>query len=250
MIEVKEIHRYPVKGLSVERLLEVPLSPGYSLPGDRIYAFARANAPFDPQHPKHLPKANFLMLMRDEELARLQTSFDPATRKLSIREGGVTLIDGILSEPGDCRRLENFFQEYLDLLERPRLVEAAGHMFSDRAEKVVSILNLASVAELGRRIGATVDPVRFRANLLIDGLPDWEEFTWPGKRIRIGGATLEVIDPIRRCAATCVNPTTAERDLKIPTFLMESYGHMNTGIYARVVAAGDVKAGDSVSPLP
>jgi len=250
MIQVKEIHRYPVKGLSVERLPFVVLSPRQSLAGDRAFAFARASAPFDPANPQHLPKANFLMLMRDEELARLHTSFDPATRKLTVRQGGVTVIDGVLGDPADSRRLENFFQEYLDLQDRPRFVEAPGHMFSDRAEKVISILNLASVRELASRIGAEVDPVRFRANLLIDGLSEWEEFTWPGRHIGIGGATLEVIDPIRRCAATCVNPSTAERDLKIPTFLMESYGHMNTGIYARVIAGGEIALGDNVSVQP
>ena len=247
MIDVKEIHRYPVKGLSVEKLPFVVLTPGQSIEGDRAFAFARASAPFDPASPKHLPKANFLMLMRDEELARLKTSYDPATRKLTLKEGGVTVIDGVLGHPADSRRLENFFQEFLDLADRPRFVEAPGHMFSDRAEKVISILNLASVRELGSRIGAAVDPVRFRANLLIDGLPEWEEFTWPGRHIKIGGATLEVIDPIRRCAATCVNPATAERDLKIPTFLMESYGHMNTGIYARVIGGGEIAVGDEVS---
>jgi uncharacterized protein YcbX len=247
MIQVREIHRYPVKGLSVEKLPFAVLSPRQSLPGDRIFAFARATAPFDPKNPQHLPKANFLMLMRDEELARLKTSFDPATRRLTLKEGGVTVIDGILGDPADSRRLENFFQEHLDLQERPRFVEAPGHMFSDRAEKVVSILNLASVRDIATRMGAEVDPVRFRANFLIDGLPEWEEFTWPGRHIKIGGATVEVIDPIRRCAATCVNPTTAERDLKIPTFLMESYGHMTTGIYARVIAGGEVAVGDDVS---
>ena len=97
--------------------------------------------------------------------------------------------------------------------------------------------------------GADVDPVRFRANLLIDGLPSWEEFSWPGKHLKIGGATLEVIDPIRRCAATCVNPTTAERDLPIPTFLMEGYGHMNTGIYARVIEGGEIAVGNELTVL-
>jgi uncharacterized protein YcbX len=174
MIEIKEIHRYPVKGLSVERLPFAVLTPRESLPGDRAF---------------------------------------------------------------------------LDIEDRPRLVEAPGHMFSDRAEKVISILNLASVRELGTRIGADVDPIRFRANILIDGLPEWEEFAWPGRHIKVGASTLEVIDPIRRCAATCVNPSTAMRDLKIPTFLVESYGHMNTGIYARVIAGGDIAAGDDVSVI-
>ena len=60
MIQVKEIHRYPIKGLSVERLPRVTLSIRQGLPHDRVFAFARANAPFDPAAPKHLPKANFL----------------------------------------------------------------------------------------------------------------------------------------------------------------------------------------------
>jgi len=249
MIEVKEIHRYPIKGLSVETLARVSLAARQSVPGDRIYAFARANAPFDPAAPKHLPKTNFLMLMRDEDLAKLRTHYDPATHLLGIRQDGVTVIDGRLDNAADCVRLENFFQELLHLADRPRFVQAPGHMFSDRAEKVVSILNLASVRDIAARIGAEVDPVRFRANMLIDGLAAWEELTWPGRHIKIGAATLEVIDPIRRCAATCVNPTTAARDLTIPTFLMETYGHMHTGIYARVIADGDVTPGDSVSIL-
>ena len=249
MTSVNAILRYPVKGLSAEPMARVKMAPRQSLPGDRALAFARATAPFDPAEPQHLPKAHFLMLMRDEELAKLSTRFEPVRRHLTITEGGVTVMDGSIAQAADRVRLENFFQEYLDLQERPRLVEAPGHMFSDRAEKVVSILNLGSVRELGRRMGAEVDPIRFRANFHIDELTDWEEFTWPGRQIKIGTATVEVIDPIQRCAATTVNPATAERDLKIPTFLMENYGHMNMGIYARVVAAGEVATGDDVTPV-
>ena len=246
MTYVNAILRYPVKGLSAEPMARVKLEPYQSLPGDRALAFARATAPFDPADPKHLPKAHFLMLMRDEVLARLSTRFEPARKHLTVAEGGVTLMDGSVTEAADRIRLETFFQEYLDLPERPRLVESPGHMFSDRAEKVVSILNLASVRELGRRMESEVDPIRFRANFHIEGLADWEEFTWPGRQVKIGTATVEVIDPIRRCAATTVNPATAERDLRIPTFLMENYGHMNMGIYARVVAAGEVASGDNL----
>lgn len=250
MTTIAAIYRYPVKGLSAEDLPHVALAPRQSLPGDRVVAFARATAPFDPANPQHLPKANFLMLMRDEELARLSTRYDPTSGLLTVRHSGVTAIDGSVRVPADRARLENFFQEFLDLQERPRLVESPGHMFSDRAEKVVSILNLASVAELGRRMEAEIDPIRFRANFWIDGLTEWDEVNWPGRHLRIGGAIVEVIDPIRRCAATTVNPATAERDLKIPTFLMESYGHMNMGIYARVISAGDVAKGDPFAVLP
>ncbi len=246
MTYVNAIFRYPVKGLSAEPMARVKLEARQSLPGDRALAFARATAPFDPADPKHLPKAHFLMLMRDEVLARLSTRFDPDNGLLTVSEGGVTVMDGVVTETAARVRLETFFQEYLDLPERPRLVSVPGHMFSDRAEKVVSILNLASVRELGRRMEADIDPIRFRANFHIEGLPEWAEFNWPGRRLQIGTAIVEVIDPIRRCAATMVNPATAERDLKIPTFLMENYGHMNMGIYARVVGSGEVATDDKL----
>jgi uncharacterized protein YcbX len=73
---VSAIYRYPVKGLSPEKLDRVALLPGECLPHDRRFAIALASAPFDPEWPAWLPKTHFIMLMRDEELARLQTRFD------------------------------------------------------------------------------------------------------------------------------------------------------------------------------
>jgi uncharacterized protein len=51
---------------------------------------------------------------------------------------------------------------------------------------------------------------------------------------------LRVISPITRCAATQVNPVTAERDLDIVAAL----GHTNMGVYAEVVAGGKIAAHD------
>jgi uncharacterized protein YcbX len=243
---ISDIFRFPIKGLSPERLSRISLVERRGLPGDRQYAFALARSEFDPAVPLHLPKTNFLMLMRDEELAKLATAFDPATLILTIRQDGVEVMSGNLAAPADRARLENFFQEYLRLDARPRLVQAENHMFSDRGEKLVSLQNLASIAEFGNRVGKNVHPIRFRANVHLDGLEPWQEMAWVGRNIRLGGATLQVVDPIRRCAATTVNPDTAERDINVPKLLMEEYGHMNMGIYARVISAGDIASGDSL----
>ena len=64
------IYRYPVKGLSAERMDRVSLIPGECLPHDRRFAVALGSTRFDPQHPEWLPKIRFVMLMRDEKLAR------------------------------------------------------------------------------------------------------------------------------------------------------------------------------------
>jgi uncharacterized protein len=243
---ISEIFRFPIKGLSPERLPRVALRTREGLPSDRAYAFALAGAPFDPAAPRHLPKTHFLMLMRDEALARLATRFDADADVLSIAEDGAELISGCVSDTADRARLENFFQEYLDLDARPRLVRAEGHMFSDRGEKLISLQNLASIAEFGDRVKSTVHPIRFRANVYLEGLNPWEEMSWLGRTIQLGRATLQVVDPIRRCAATTVNPNTAERDVNVPKLLMEQYGHMNMGIYARVIAPGEIAGGDKL----
>jgi len=73
---VTAICRYPVKGLSAERMDRVALMSGQCLPHDRRFAIALGSTRFDPQRPEWLSKIHFIMLMRDEKLARLETRFD------------------------------------------------------------------------------------------------------------------------------------------------------------------------------
>ena len=54
---------------------------------------------------------------------------------------------------------------------------------------------------------------------------------------------LRGVDRIVRCAATNVNPDTAERDLAIPRSLDELYGHSDCGLYLRVVEGGELRVG-------
>src|SRR5438270_4253377 len=64
---IAAIYRYPVKGLSAERMDRVALLPGECLPHDRRFAIALSSTLFDPQRPEWLSKINFIMLMRDEK---------------------------------------------------------------------------------------------------------------------------------------------------------------------------------------
>ena len=73
---VRGLFRYPVKGLSPEPLQRMPLLAGQTAAFDRCYAVENGPGRFDPENPAHLPKINFLMLMRNERLATLQTRFD------------------------------------------------------------------------------------------------------------------------------------------------------------------------------
>ena len=48
------IYRYPVKGLSGEKMDKVVLTPGECLPHDRRFAIALGSTRFDPEHPERL----------------------------------------------------------------------------------------------------------------------------------------------------------------------------------------------------
>src|SRR5690349_10751522 len=79
---VTALYRYAVKGLSPEALPSATLEAGGIMPFDRAYAIENGPGRFDPENPRHLPKITFLMLMRDERLATLVTTFDDATETL------------------------------------------------------------------------------------------------------------------------------------------------------------------------
>ena len=73
MAIIHSIYRYPVKGLSPEALPRIALAPGETVPGDRLYAIENGPSGFDPSAPAYLSKQHFLMLMKNERLARLDT---------------------------------------------------------------------------------------------------------------------------------------------------------------------------------
>jgi uncharacterized protein YcbX len=117
--------------------------------------------------------------------------------------------------------------------------------FMDHPLGAVSILNLASLRELGERMGMELDPLRFRANVYVEGWPAWVENDWVGRELMVGWAKAKVYKPIVRCAATHVNPVTAERDADVVKALFDHYGHMLCGIYLHVTASGRVGLGDA-----
>ena len=129
----------------------------------------------------------------------------------------------------------------------PRVLRGEGHSFSDVAAKVVSIINLASVAQLENAVGAPVDPLRFRGNLYIQGWPAWREFELLDQIVTIGAVRLKVIKRIVRCAATNVEPRTGVRDMQIPKTLMQAFGHTDCGVYAQVIAGGAIATGDAIT---
>ena len=245
---IQSIYRYPVKGLSPQAMPQVILAVGATLPADRAYAVENGPTGFDPAHPAYFPKQRFLMLMRNERLAALKTDYDEASHTLSIHHGGLVAARGDLRTAEGRASIETFMATFCadELKGPPKVLAGEGHSFSDVAKKVVSIINLASVAAVESAVGAPVDPLRFRANLYVAGWQAWHEFDLMNQDIMAGTARLKVVKRIVRCAATNVDPQTGIRDMEIPPTLMRTFDHMDCGVYAEVIGAGDVKIGDAI----
>jgi uncharacterized protein YcbX len=249
---IEGIYRYPVKGLSPESLTRAELAIGQTLAADRMYAIENGPSGFDPTAPRHQPKMRYLMLMRNERLARLSTRYDDTSRTLVIQSEGREVVRGDLGTAEGRGAIETFFATYCadELRGPPRLLQSPGFSFSDVAAKVVSIINLASVAALEGAVGAPVHPLRFRGNLYVRGWPAWREFDLLGKEIAIGPrARVKIIKRIVRCAATNVDPDTGMRDLTIPETLMRAYGHADCGVYGEVIAGGEIAVGDAIGEV-
>jgi hypothetical protein len=247
--KIQAIYRYPVKGLSPEPLPRTALSPGRTVPFDRAYAIENGPIGFNPAVPKYFPKILFLMLMRNARLAELRTAFDETSHVLSVRYENREAARGDLRTAEGRASIEDFFAEFCadELRGPPKVLQGHGHSFSDVAKKVVSIINLASVAELENAAGAPVDPLRFRGNLHIEGWPAWREFDLLNQVVAIGPSVrVKVVKRIVRCAATEVDPSTGIRDLPIPRTIMDTYGHMDCGVYAEVIEGGPIAVGDAV----
>jgi hypothetical protein len=250
-LRVAALHRYPVKGLSPERLEGAVLEKGAYFPGDRLFAIENGPAGFDAAAPRHQPKVKFLMLMRDEALARLRTRYDDGSRTLVIAEGGREAVRGDLATPEGRLAVEAFFRRFMPrALRGPPKVLAApdGFRFTDSRKGFVSLINLASVAAIEDMVGAPVDPLRFRGNLHLDGLPPWAEFDLVGRELEgPSGLTLKVTKRIERCAATSVDPASGIRDMDIPATLMRRLGHFDCGVYAEVSKGGSLAEGERLA---
>ncbi len=249
---VSSIYRYPVKGLSPEPLDEVVLTPDETLPGDRIYAVENGLGRFKADDPKHLPKLNFLMLMRNERLAMLDTKFDPDSNQLTVFRSGKQVVSGDLSTKLGRTMVEQFLAGFVrkeKLRGAPHIVHAPGHSFSDVSAKCLHLVNLASLREVERVSDRAIDPLRFRANIYMDDLSAWQEFDWLDGEILIGECRLKVFKRTVRCAATDVDPKTGERDMALPALLERHWGHRDFGVYARVVEGGSVARGADIKTL-
>jgi uncharacterized protein YcbX len=281
-MQVISLSRFAVKGLGPDCLEEVCFEElGDTFPDDRRYALLESPTnptQFDPQHPEWLHKDNFLCAFTAPELlARYITEYSSTTegkRLLTVWKRDATdprkREDQPLLGPVDlgteCGRTElgQFFSH-----ESGRTVECVSaqsqkheHQFGNTRSGVrergdtrtVHLINAATVRDISDKLklSNSLNPLRFRPNIVVDYLEPWSEFDLVGKTIQCesSGLQFDIISRTVRCAGVGIDPLDPETgNLDIPQLLQENFPQHGPylGVYAVVSSPGNIRLGDTLS---
>ena len=119
------------------------------------------------------------------------------------------VVDGRLDDEEGRQALEAFFWTLLpNFTAPPHLVRSRGGHFMDKPDNVISLINLATVRELEERWRVAIDPLRFRANIYIDGAAPGRSSIGSGRTSESAGLMFAVDRKNGRCGATNVDPAT------------------------------------------
>ncbi len=236
-MRVAELWRYPVKSLQGERLTSAEAGPE-GLAGDRQWALFDVDTGFG-LTARRVPDLLFLS-------ARLRAD---GHVEVVLPDGTVTSDDAVLSDwlgrsvalraatdaPGERR------------YESPHEVGEAGEYdwdafsgargaFHDSSRIRVSLVSTDTLGTWDRR--------RFRANVVLEGAG---EDALVGRRVRLGGAELDVVKQVGRCVmVTRPQPGGIGRDNGVlKTIHRERDGCLAVG--ALVARAGTVAVGDELT---
>jgi uncharacterized protein len=246
-IRLAHIFRHPIKAYGREMLASVRLSAGQALPFDREWAVAHEAAKLSPGWN---PCMNFTRGAKAPALMAVTAVLDEPKRRVTLfhpTQGEITVAP---DDPADEARLVAWADPLIpDGRARPAAVVRGGVAMTDSDYPSISILSLASLAELENRMGMDLSVDRWRGNLWLEGSGPWEEWGWIGQRFRLGAAVLEVVERITRCVATSVDPQTGHISGNTLAALETGYGHQDFGVFARVVEGGDIVTGDEWRPV-
>ncbi len=250
-MRIEYLYRFPVKGLTAEALDDATVDIGGCIPWDRAFALAQGDSGFDAAEPRWLQKTNFMCLARNARIAQLASFFEPGTGLLTLRAPDGATVAAKALTPAGRAEIGAFLTAWLGDEARgaPHFEYVEGHSFCDQRQKVVSLINLASLHDYEAKIGARRHRRRFRANVWFSGAPAWSERDWVGKEIQMGGAVLRITKGTVRCPATEVNPESAERDADPVAELRNLYGHTELGVHAEVIDGGRFAVGDAIEVL-
>ncbi|HET7598104.1 MAG TPA: MOSC domain-containing protein [Burkholderiales bacterium] len=259
MPRVVALYRYPVKGFTPEVCEALTVLPEGRVAGDRALGFRFANSPF--ADPAWSRKYEFVALVNTPGLARLNLRFDREMMRLRITQDGVVLADGALDPEGRTHIAaavarfaigsgENPLSDHPERLPLRLIGDGMTPRYQDNEAGQITLHSRESLAAVAEAVGdPALSEVRFRSNIVIEGVDAWEEQAWLGKRVRIGAIAFDVVRAKVRCLATHANPLTGARDIPMMPMLVREF-HQREPTFAVGMltngAGGVVRLGDEV----
>ncbi len=221
-----ELRRFPIEPLGGEAPSEA-LIVGNGLAGDRAYEIYDAETG-EPLTPSTAPlllsySARYQETPVGQDLAAWARVRSPAGK------------DFLLSDTEWAAEMSQSIGRRVCVRPRAAASGAPLHLLSRRT------LRLAE-----RTYGGPLEPVRLRANFLVEITEGkaFQEEEWIGKRIRIGDALLEIVGLSSGCLVTAFRPETARGDLDMLSGLVQVRGHI--GVSVRAVSGHRVRVADSL----
>ena len=259
MPKVTALYRYPVKGFTPESVERLTVLPGGRVAGDRVLNFRFADAPV--ADTAWCRKYHGVVLANTPGLARLNVRFDERAQRLTICSSNTVLAEGSLDEAGRQCLADAITGYVLSLEDNPltgqplrlplKLVgDGTTPLYQDNEAGQVTLHSRESLTSAGVALGdAHLDGLRFRHNIVIDGVAAWEEQSWVGGRLRVGDVAFETVVPKVRCLATHANPRTGERDVQVMQMLMKMFAQREPtfGVGMLSEAGGEIRVGDTVA---
>lgn len=121
--------------------------------------------------------------------------------------------------------------------------DAAGHQ--DRPRTVL-VTTEATRAAVEQALGGTLDLRRFRTNIHLElDAPAFAEEDWEGRRLIIGDAEIELLDPCERCVIPTRDPDTQQKWADLLRWLTREHRGL-FGVNARPLNAARIRVDDQV----
>ncbi|WP_238365007.1 MOSC domain-containing protein [Mesobacterium pallidum] len=242
-VTVTDICRYPIKSHGRESVASVTLEAGKTLPWDRAYAMAHDASRAGTGWARCI---EFTRVAGSPAMAAITAKVDEEAGRITLTHPERAPLDFDPETEGDKLVAWVAGMTPANRPQPARLMRATGTGYTDIESGHVTICNMASHRAVEERLGQPLSPARWRGNIWLDGLPPWAEFDWLGREIRIGSATLRVLERTDRCMTTHANPETGQRDADVLGTL-DTFGHRDFSVTAQVVKTGRVAIGDEVT---
>lgn len=218
------------------------------MPWDRVWAVAHEASKFDRHTRDWAQCANFVLGSNASELQAISASVDEVSGVITLTHPNAETISVNPDFAADAAKLVAWSAAFVPANRAaPAFVARSARGMTDTDFPSLSILSHSSLRDLSTRAGVHLSPDRFRGNLWVEGWDAWAELDLIGKEISIGQARFAVRERIQRCTATSANPATGKVDFDTPGYIESQFSHRDFGIYAEVIASGEIAIGEDVT---